>query len=148
MNISIRQAAVTDFDAIYALFLQFAVFQKTPEKVLISVEQLKADQDLFKCLVAETDDGEIVGFASYFFAYYSWSGKALYLDDLYVSPNFRGYGLGNQLLQAVVALAREQQCKQMRWLVSSWNETAISFYKKIGAEIDTTDMCCTLKLTH
>ena len=148
MNLSIRQATPADFEAVYSLMLQFAVFQQTPEKILTSVEQLKADQHLFNCLVAETPDGDTVAFATYFFAYYSWSGKALYLDDLYVSPHFRGHGLGKQLLITVAALAKEQQCRQMRWLVSAWNEAAIHFYKKWGAVVEATDMCCTLKLTN
>ncbi|HYE53239.1 MAG TPA: GNAT family N-acetyltransferase, partial [Chitinophagaceae bacterium] len=80
----IRPATEQDYPSIFALVKGLAVFQNMPEKVLNSVEQMKAEQDLFKCFVAENDQQEIVGIASYFFAYYTWVGKSLYLDDLYV----------------------------------------------------------------
>ncbi len=105
-----------------------------------------ADQHLFQCFVAQTDTGDIIGFASYFFAYYSWSGKALYLDDLYVTEVYRGSGAGTKLLEAVIYLAKQENCKRMRWLVSDWNNKAITFYKKMGAKIDRTDIICELEL--
>src|ERR1700722_14892265 len=77
MTISIRKATKADFPAVYALFQEFAVFQKTPEKLYITLDQLIADEQYFQCLVADVD-GRIVGFASFFFAYYSWTGKGVY----------------------------------------------------------------------
>jgi diamine N-acetyltransferase len=102
MDIIIRRAGVADFPAVYALFREFAVFQKTPEKLHITLDQLIADEKFFQCFVAELDGGaagdraeggrEIVGFATFFVAYYSWTGKAIYLDDLYVRESSRKYG--------------------------------------------------------
>jgi diamine N-acetyltransferase len=146
MNIIIRQAAREDFPAVYGLFKEFAVFQKTPEKLYITLEELIEDEEYFKCLVAVTD-GEIVGFATYFFSFYSWTGKAIYLDDLYVKNSHRNYGIGKQLLEAVINLAKESHCKTVRWLVSRWNTNAIEFYKKIGAHVDDTEMTCVLPLS-
>jgi GNAT superfamily N-acetyltransferase len=77
--------------------------------VTTTEKQMIEDKELFSCLVA-IKEGAIVGFASYFFAYYSWTGKALYLDDLYVKENFRGQGIGNKLFDEVINIARETKC--------------------------------------
>ena len=147
MNAIIRIANEKDFPAILSLIKEFSIFQKTPEKVSISLEQMINEKNFFQCFVAETDDQEIVGFASFFFAYYSWSGKALYLDDLYVKANYRKQGVGKKLLDVVIDHAKKEQCKKLRWQVSNWNANAISFYKKIGAVIDETEINCDLNLT-
>lgn len=139
---TIRRATEKDFPALLSLINEFAVFQKTPEKVSITLEQMKVDQDHFQCFVAEADSKEIVGFASFFFAYYSWSGKALYLDDLYVTEAFRNQGLGRRLLETIINLAKESNCKKVRWQVSKWNSNAISFYKKLGATIEEIEINC------
>jgi diamine N-acetyltransferase len=91
-------------------------------------------------------DGQIVGFATWFFAYYSWTGRGIYLDDLYVTNSHRKYGIGRQLLDGVIGLARENNCRTVRWLVSRWNTNAIEFYKRIGAHVDDTEMTAVLPL--
>lgn len=145
MQVHIRPATASDFPAIYALLREFSVFQKTPEKMVITLEEMTAQQDIVHALVVQ--DGEsIVGFATYFFSYYSWTGKAVYLDDLYVQPAFRGQGAGGRLLGAIIDLARDAQCTKVRWQVSKWNEPAIALYKKIGAKIDDTEVNCDLYL--
>lgn len=146
MNITIRPATVLDFPAIFSLIQEFAIFQKTPEKVTITPAQMLEAKDLFQCLVAVTDTNEIVGFASFFFAYYSWSGKALYLDDLYVQAPFRGYNIGTQLLESLINHAKAAHCKKVRWQVSKWNTPGIEFYKKMGAAIDDVEINCDLYL--
>ena len=147
MDISIRSADQNDFPNILKLIKEFAVFQKTPEKVKITLGQMEQEKDFFKCFVAEAAGNKIVGFASFFFAYYSWTGKALYLDDLYVVEQYRRRKVGAQLLEAVIDLAKREQCKKIRWQVSNWNENAINFYKKIGASIDDVEINCDLELT-
>ena len=149
MDITIRKAGVADFPAIYALFREFAVFQKTPEKLHITLDQLIADEAHFQCFVAEAGgeteaNREIVGFATFFMAYYSWTGKAIYLDDLYVRESSRKYGIGKKLLFAVIDFSKDNGCKTVRWLVSRWNGNAMAFYKSIGAEIYETEMVCVL----
>ncbi|MDQ6762740.1 MAG: GNAT family N-acetyltransferase [Bacteroidota bacterium] len=146
MNISIRKAAEQDFEKVFLLIKEFSLFQKTPEKLFITPEQMIQDKDMFQCLVAVNDDENFVGCASYFFTYYSWSGKGLYLDDLYVQPSFRKQQIGKKLFDAVIEIARKENCRRMRWLVSGWNKNAIDFYKKIGAVVDSTDMNCELLL--
>ena len=146
MNISIRKANENDYPAILLLIKEFAIFQKTPEKVTITLDQMIKEKDFFRCIIAEDESIGIIGFATYFFAYYSWSGKTLYLDDLYVSTSFRGNKTGTRLLQEIISLAKREQCKKVRWQVSKWNTHAIDFYKKTGAIIDETEINCDLIL--
>jgi len=141
----IRKGNVEDYEQLLALIKVFAIFQKTPEKVTVTLEQMMEDKGIFQCWVAE-DNGSIVAFASFFFAYYSWSGKAIHLDDLYVKEAFRKQNIGTKLLNAVIQFAKEQQCKSVRWQVSRWNEDAIGFYKKMGAVVDDTEMNCVYHL--
>ena len=145
MNITIRKATEDDFESVFSLVYELAVFQKTPERIQNSVQQMKEEKDFFQSFVAETLNREIVGMASFFFAYYTWVGKSLFLDDLYVKQSHRGYKVGSRLLAAVVELAKSTNCKRVRWLVSEWNHDAIKFYKSIGAEIDEEACVCDLE---
>jgi ribosomal protein S18 acetylase RimI-like enzyme len=145
MSIAIRKAETGDFAAIFSLISEFALFIQTPGKVTTTEKQMIEDKELFSCLVA-IKDGAIVGFASYFLAYYSWTGKALYLDDLYVRENCRGQGIGNKLFDEVVNIARETKCRKLKWQVSKWNQAAIGFYKSKGAVIDDVEINCDLVL--
>jgi GNAT superfamily N-acetyltransferase len=141
----IRTATENDFNAVYGLIQEFAHFIKTPEKVTVTLEQMIQDKDFFKCLVAVEND-KVVGFATYFFTYYSWSGKAMYLDDLYVPEAYRGQQIGTRLLDAIIEMARQSHCKKVRWQVSNWNHRAIEFYKKRGAMVDEVEINCDLLL--
>jgi GNAT superfamily N-acetyltransferase len=145
MNYDIKLAAEEDFSGILALIQEFATFQKTPGKVTISLQQMRGGQHLFNAFIAIADD-RIIGFASFFPAWYSWSGKALYLDDLYVQDAYRNMGIGKALLDAVINKARAENCIKLSWQVSNWNTNAIEFYKKIGAEIDEVEINCDLRL--
>ena len=136
MNFRIRKATEKDFDAILSLIKELAHFEKAPEKVSNSVEQMKEEKDIFGCFIAETEKKEIVGIALYFFAYYTWIGKSLYLDDLYVKETYRGEKIGARLLKKVIEVAKKENCKRLRWQVLNWNKPAIDFYKEFGAEFD------------
>lgn len=89
MNFTIRKAEENDFHAVLSLIKELAEFEKAPEKVTNTVDLMKKEKDLFICYVAETDEKEIVGMALFFFAYYTWVGKSLYLDDIYIKKEFR-----------------------------------------------------------
>ena len=146
MNIIIRKGIEADYPAIIDLINEFALFQKTPERVTNTVEQMRADNNLFQCFVAVDDRNRIVGYAAWFFAYFSWTGKALYLDDLYVVESARGLAIGTRLLQTVIDHATASNCVKVRWQVSNWNKTAIAFYRKMGAQIDDVEMNCHFEL--
>jgi ribosomal protein S18 acetylase RimI-like enzyme len=136
MNINIRIATEDDFPSILLLIKELAAFEKAPEKVTNSVEQMKKEKELFRCFVAETESKEIVGMALYFFAYYTWVGKSLYLEDIYVKESFRKQKIGTALLRKIFNVAREEGCRRVRWQVLHWNQPAIQMYKKCGAEIN------------
>ena len=146
MNISIRKAIETDFEQINILFREFAEFEKLPKKMVNSAERMRAEKDLFNCIVAETPDNEIVGYAVCFFCYFTWTGKSLYMDDLYVKPDYRGCGIGRLLINQVIRYAKETDCHKLRWQVSNWNKPAMDFYRKLGAEISDVEQNCDLML--
>ena len=142
MSIIIRLAEEKDFPSVLMLSKEMAVFQQVPEKVMNTVEQMIREQKFFGCFVAEKEEGGIVGMATWFFAYYTWVGKSLYLDDLYVQEAYRSQKIGSKLLQQIFELAKKEDCKRVRWLVSNWNTPALEFYKKCGAEIDEESFVC------
>lgn len=145
MNIEIRKGEVKDFVQVYALITEFATFITTPEKVLNSPKQMEADKDFFQCYIA-LDGEKLIGFATYFFAYYSWTGKAIYLDDLYVQESYRGLGIGTKFFDTILETGKQENCIKLKWQVSSWNSKAIEFYKKRGAGIDAVEINCDLML--
>ena len=136
MNYTIRPAAETDFPAILDIIKALALFEKAPEKVTNTVEQMKEEQAYFHCLVAVNEDEKIIAICLYFFAYYTWVGKSLYLDDLYVLEPYRRQGIAAALLDKLFEVARNEKCNRIRWQVLNWNENAIRLYKKYGATID------------
>jgi GNAT superfamily N-acetyltransferase len=136
MEITVREANAEDFPAILSLIKELAEYERAAGKVTNSVGQMKEEQDLFKCFVAETGDGEIVGMALFFMAYFTWVGKSLYLEDIYIREPYRQHGIGSMLLKRVFEVARAERCRRVRWQVLEWNEPAIAFYRKCGAELD------------
>lgn len=136
-----------DFNQLIELFKAFASFEKVPERMINSVERMKEEALFFNGFVVKNNRNRICGYATYFFAYYTWTGKSLYMDDLYVHPSYRGQGLGSMLIQKVISLAKETKCHKLRWQVSEWNEPAIKFYESLGASIDHIEMNCDLHLT-
>ena len=143
MNISIRKASESDFPEVLSLIKKLAEYEKEPDKVTNSVDLMKEEQDHFRCFVAETENHEIVGMAIYFFAYYTWVGKSLYLEDIYVKEQYRRYKIGTMLLRKIFEIALNENCKRVRWQVLDWNTSAIEFYRKGGAEITNNWLNCT-----
>jgi len=144
MEIKIRKAEEHDYSAIFSMIRDFAAFENCSEKLVNTLELMQEEREFINCFVAETESKEIVGYVVYFFAYYTWFGKSLYMDDLYVKDVFRGKGIGSSLINAVIDFARKENCHKLRWQVSSWNEPAIGFYKKLGATIDDVERNCDL----
>lgn len=143
-EIRIRAIEETDFLQIMSLFKEFATFEKMPEQMTNSVERMSKEKDFFHCFVAETKDKKIIGYATYFFCYYTWIGKSLYMDDLYVKPEYRANGIGTKLINKVIQFAKDSECNKLRWQVSDWNKPAIDFYTHIGAKIDSNEHNCDL----
>ena len=146
MNITIREIKADDFTGLISLFTEFATFEKTPEKMINTVDRMTVEQEFFNGFVALNDSEEIVGYVTHFFAYYTWIGKSLYMDDLYVKEEFRGHGIGTELINKVIEYAKTTNCQKVKWQVSEWNKPAIEFYKSLGASIDSVESNCDLLL--
>lgn len=145
MGIVIRKATEEDIPAIFALIQELAQFENGLENVRNSVAQMKAEKDYFNCYVADKS-GEVVGMALYFFAYFTWVGKTLYLDDLYVKQAYRGQNIGSRLMAKMKEVACEESCKRLRLQVLHWNANAIAFYEKAGFYIDKDWYNCDISL--
>ncbi len=135
MKVIIRRGTENDFPSVLGLIKELADFEKAPQQVINTVDKMVQEQEYFDFFVAEVN-GAIVGMALYFFAYYTWVGKSLYLDDIYVKREFRSKKIGTKLLREIFKVAREKKCNRIRWQVLNWNKEAIRFYKKINARID------------
>lgn len=135
----IREARRGDEEAIHSLICELALYEKAPDEVINTVDQLRIDlfeDPVCEALVVENDLQEVVGFALYYQSYSTWKGRCLYLEDFYVKPEFRRGGIGSRLFSKVVDLAKERGVKRMDWQVLDWNEPAIAFYKKHEAILD------------
>ena len=138
MSMVIRRATAADAKQIIAFIRALAEFERAPDAVTATEDGLLRDgfgpNPYFYCLIAE-HDGRPAGFAFYFFNYSTWMGRpGIYLEDLFVHPEFRGLGIGKALLQQVAAIAVEKGCRRMQWEVLDWNRPAIDFYLAMGAE--------------
>jgi GNAT superfamily N-acetyltransferase len=151
MNISIRFATPSDMPAVWALVHELAVYEKAPEQVITTPESMLADgfgeKPLFSCKVAETEAGDIIGIMLYYFAYSTWKGKILYLDDLVITEKYRNEGIGKRFVTELIEIAKANQAHQLRWHVLDWNTPAIQFYKKIGMELDAEWIACRMNLS-
>lgn len=146
INITIRTAIEADYPRILELFAEFAEFEKLPHLMTNSLERMQAEKEFFHAFVAVNEAGLIVGYATWFFAYFTWSGKSIYMDDLYVQPDFRGCGIGKRLLTTVAEWGKASGCHKFRWQVSDWNVSAIGFYERLGAERDLINRNCDFNL--
>lgn len=146
MKIKIDAVSERDFEPLIELFKEFAAFEKLSDKMINTVERMQAEKDLFKGFVVRNDNDEIIGYTIFFFAYFTWSGKTLYMDDLYIKEPYRQNGIGTKLIRKVMEYGRAENCLKMRWQVSNWNHPAINFYESLGGVINKTEMNCDLEL--
>ena len=138
MATTIRAATEADVPQILAFIRALAAFEREPDAVSATEEGLLRDgfgpNPIYYCLIADRD-GQPAGFALYFFNYSTWKGRpGIYLEDIFVHPEFRGLGIGKALLQRVAAIAVQKGCPRLQWEVLDWNTPAIDFYKAMGAE--------------
>lgn len=138
MEFNIRKATKKDMPEVLELINELAVFENEPDAVETTVETLEkegfGDNPLFTCFVAEVE-GRIEGMALVYYRFSTWKGRTLHLEDLIVREEKRGTGLGNALYRKVITFAEEQGLKRVEWVVLDWNQHAIDFYARSGANI-------------
>jgi GNAT superfamily N-acetyltransferase len=135
--LSIRPATVDDAGLLARMIHELAEYERELDQVTVTEADLVRDgfggEAKFRAVIAEWD-GQAAGYAFFFGFYSTWVGRpGLFLEDLFVRPQFRGLGIGKALLAHIAGLAREEQCFGVRWQVLDWNQAAIDFYKSIGA---------------
>ena len=138
-NLTIRFAEVDDTADIFSLINELASYEKLSHLITTSIDELKVNlfgkEKFVEILIAEYDN-KIVGQALFFKNFSTFLGKpGIYIEDLFVKPDFRGKGIGKALLEKIISIAKERNYGRVEWSVLDWNESAIDFYKKMGAEI-------------
>ncbi len=133
----IRAAVESDAPLILRVIKELAEYERLSNEVVATEETLReslfGERPFAEALIAELGD-EPAGFALYFHSFSTFLGRpGIYLEDLYVRPEFRGNGVGRALLVHLARLARERGCGRLEWSVLDWNEPAIGFYRRIGA---------------
>ncbi|MGB1121294.1 MAG: GNAT family N-acetyltransferase, partial [Saprospiraceae bacterium] len=115
-----------------------AIFENAKDEVIVTLNELTKDfrEGTFQAQVAVEEQGQVVGMTLYYLTYSTWKGKMMYLEDFVVKPAFRRRGIGQLLFDAIIAEAKKQNCKMMKWQVLDWNESAINFYKKYKATLE------------
>ncbi|KAB2851662.1 MAG: GNAT family N-acetyltransferase [Ignavibacterium sp.] len=137
-NLIIRFAEKSDTPIIFSLIKQLAEYEKLSDKVITTEEKIKqsifGNDQFIEVLIAEFE-GKAVGYALFFKNYSTFLGKAgIYLEDLFILPDYRGKGIGKSLLKKIISIAKQRDYGRVEWSVLDWNVSAIEIYKKIGAE--------------
>ena len=134
----IRKGIQKDMPAILDLIKQLATFEKEPEAVVVTVDDLVRDgfgkNPLFYTFVAEIEN-KIIGIALYYYRYSTWKGKTIHLEDLIVKEENRGSGAGFALYSEIIMQGKKDNVRRIEWNVLDWNTPAIEFYKKSGAKV-------------
>lgn len=136
-NIVVREAIEADAATILQFIRDLAIYEKAEHEVKTDEAMIRetifSKNAVAKALICE-QNAKAIGFAVYFYSYSTWLGKkGLYLEDLYVSPDYRGLGAGKLLFEALAKIAVENDCARFEWRVLDWNTPAIQFYEKMGA---------------
>lgn len=149
MDFLIRKALKEDCPKILELIRELAVFEKAPEEVTVTLQHFEnsgfGNKPVWWAFVAEAN-GVVQGFALYYIRYSTWKGQRMYLEDLLVTEELRGKGIGTLLFDALIKEAKEKQLNGIVWQVLEWNEPAIKFYKKLNATFDSEWINCTIKV--
>jgi len=137
LTVNIRPATPQDAALILRFIRELAEFEREPDAVKATEESLAHalfDERSAEAVIAE-QEGKPMGFALFFHNFSTWTGrKGLYLEDLYVTPEARGSGVGTALLRHLAGIALDRDCGRFEWAVLDWNTPAIDFYTAVGAE--------------
>ncbi|PWR74608.1 N-acetyltransferase family protein [Methanospirillum stamsii] len=148
MNITIRPAILPDCPRLLELIRELAEYERALHEVEVSLNHFEesgfGESPVWWAFVAETD-GMIVGFALYYIRYSTWKGKRLYLEDIVVTKEYRGLGIGKKLFDAVLADAKRKNLNGVLWQVLDWNEPAINFYRKYSPSFNQEWITCSIE---
>ncbi len=146
MSITIRRAIKEDCPRILELIRELAVYEKAPEEVTVTLDHFAESgfgkNPVWWAFVATSPnpskggEQEILGFALYYIRYSTWKGQRMYLEDILVTEQARGKGVGKLLMDQLIVEAKEKNFSGIVWQVLEWNEPAINFYKKYKASFD------------
>ena len=117
------------------LIKELAIYEKSPELVVIDEKTLKEDifgEKSFIRVVLLFMNDQPIGYCIYLFNYFSWTGRGVYLDDIYVKQEYRNRGIGKNVFAYLAKQAVEMNCDRVEWIVLDWNEPTIEFYNRIG----------------
>jgi GNAT superfamily N-acetyltransferase len=131
----VRAAVAADLDEIVALVHELAAYEREPDAVVLDRDEfarnLFGEDAVARALIAETEDGKVAGFAIWFRTFSTWLGRSgIWLEDLFVRPEYRRFGLGRELLDAL----RARTDGRLEWAVLNWNTLGQEFYRALGAE--------------
>lgn len=150
MSITIRRAVKEDCTRLLELVQELAVYEKAPNEVTVSLEHFTESgfgpNPVWWAFCAE-ENGVMQGFALYYIRYSTWKGQAMYLEDILVTESMRGKGMGKLLFDRLIEEAKEKGFNRMVWQVLEWNEPAINFYKKYGANFDAEWVNCSIEIS-
>ena len=149
MNIIIRRALKEDCPTLLDLVKELALYERAPHEVTVTMQHFEesgfGENPVWWAFVAEVDN-VVVGFALYYIRYSTWKGQAMYLEDILVTNDMRGKGIGNLLFERLLEEAKEKRFNRIAWQVLQWNEPAINFYKKYNAAFDDEWVNCTVDI--
>ena len=146
-NIIIRKAIKEDCPRILELVNELAIYENAPDEVTVTPEHFAdsgfGSDPVWWAFVAEAN-GVIQGFALYYIRFSTWKGQRMYLEDLVVTEELRGKGIGFLLFKKLMEEAKARQLSAIVWQVLDWNEPAINFYKKLNAKFDSEWVNCSV----
>jgi GNAT superfamily N-acetyltransferase len=139
MNLNIRRAQKEDCPRLLELVKELAEYERAPNEVTVTLAHFEdsgfGEKPVWWAFVAEAE-GLVIGFALYYIRYSTWKGERMYLEDLIVTNEWRGKGIGRLLMDRLIQEAKDRGWNAMIWQVLEWNEPAINFYKKYNADFD------------
>jgi GNAT superfamily N-acetyltransferase len=156
MNITVRRAVKEDCKKLLELIKELAEYEKAPHEVTVTLAHFEesgfGEKTVWRAFVAEMPSpfeegrGEIVGFALYYIRYSTWKGQRMYLEDIIVTEQARGKGIGKLLFERLIEEAKDKKFNGIVWQVLDWNEPAINFYKKYNSKFDGEWLNCSIEI--